>query len=165
MPKVGPLEYGDPTKENVWIMTTKPSCTCTKDPNNHKEDANYKCSCAAKPGLTDPLQLYSLFEIVDSDGSGPDAVLTCRCVDLNYDKPLDFLADFSHVSGHGLGNDAVSMKDGKKPHSDSFELGVRTGDLKEAVASAAAAAAAASAAACAQSDPRGPWPALRRRRR
>eukprot|EP01051_Picozoa_sp_SAG22_P023589 SAG22_NODE_6154_length_892_cov_0.715006_1_plen_263_part_01 len=118
MPAAENLDYGDPTRENVWIMTTKPACKCAD-----KEDANYRCLCKAKPGLTDPLQLYSLFEIVSSEGSGPEAILTCKCVDLNYDKPIDFLADFGHVSGHGAANDATSMKAGKKPHSEGFELG------------------------------------------
>ena len=73
-------------------------------------------------GLSDPLQLYSLFEVIDSEGAGEDAVLRCKCVDKSYDRPINFLADFSHVSGHGEANDAPSMLCGKKPHSSGCAL-------------------------------------------
>lgn len=92
-------------------MTTKPACKC-----DDKEDASYQCKCPAAPTLTDPLQLYSLYEVVNSEGSGPEAILNCKCIDVSHDKPIDFLCDFSHVKGHGNENDAVSMKEarGKK---------------------------------------------------
>ena len=43
---------------------------------------------AKKPKLTDPLQLYSLAEVQSSEGTGPEAQLTCKVVDTFYDKPL-----------------------------------------------------------------------------
>ena len=84
-----------------------------------KEDASYQCGappnkakCKAIPGLTDPLQLYSLFEVDTSktEGTGDDAILTCKCVDKYFDRPIDFLADFGHAQGTG-GEGCPSMLD------------------------------------------------------
>ena len=57
-------------KDMVWIKTGK---------------------IAKKPKLTDPLQLYSLAEVVSTEGAGAEAVLTCKVVDSFYDKPMNFL--------------------------------------------------------------------------
>ena len=46
---------------------------------------------AKKPKLTDPLQLYSLAEVLSTEGAGAEAVLTCKVVDSFYDKPMNFL--------------------------------------------------------------------------
>jgi myosin heavy subunit len=48
-------------------------------------------SVKKKPALTDPVQLYSLCEVVSSEGSGPEAVLTVKVVDPYYDNPVDYL--------------------------------------------------------------------------
>ena len=39
----------------------------------------------------DPLQLFSLLEVMGSEGTGPEAMLTCKVVDSNWDKPMNFL--------------------------------------------------------------------------
>ena len=39
----------------------------------------------------DPLQLFSLCEVINSEGTGPEAMLTCKVVDSNWDKPMNFL--------------------------------------------------------------------------
>ena len=57
-------------KDMVWIRTGK---------------------IAKKPKLTDPLQMYSLAEVVSTEGTGGEAVLTCKVVDSFYDKPMNFL--------------------------------------------------------------------------
>ena len=57
-------------KDMVWIKTGK---------------------IAKKPKLTDPLQMYSLAEVVSTQGTGGEAVLTCKVVDSFYDKPMNFL--------------------------------------------------------------------------
>eukprot|EP01045_Picozoa_sp_COSAG04_P026050 COSAG04_NODE_3540_length_2725_cov_1.060548_2_plen_113_part_00 len=57
-------------KDMVWIKTGK---------------------IAKKPKLTDPLQMYSLAEVVSTEGTGGEAVLTCKVVDSFYDKPMNFL--------------------------------------------------------------------------
>ena len=48
-------------------------------------------SVKKKPALDDPLQLYSLCEVVTSEGDGPEAVLTVKVVESYYDDPVDFL--------------------------------------------------------------------------
>eukprot|EP01052_Picozoa_sp_SAG31_P015862 SAG31_NODE_1032_length_10231_cov_3.718417_2_plen_1552_part_00 len=110
---------GDQDAELVWIMTTKPGCLCdgTKGKPD-KLDAHYRCTCKHQPKLTDPLQLYSLFEIQSTEGAGEEAMLTCVCKSVVYDQPINFLADFSHVTGHGKENDAISMVE--KEYSNGF---------------------------------------------
>ena len=39
----------------------------------------------------DPLQLFSLCEVLKSDGTGPDAKLTVKVIDSYWDKPMNFL--------------------------------------------------------------------------
>ena len=46
---------------------------------------------AKKPKLTDPLQLYSLCEVLSSEGIGDDAILTVKVVEKYYDDPVNFL--------------------------------------------------------------------------
>lgn len=40
-----------------------------------------------KPGLSDPMQLFSLVEVLSSNGTGPEAELTCKVVDSYWNKP------------------------------------------------------------------------------
>jgi hypothetical protein len=46
---------------------------------------------AKKPKLGDPLQLFSLCEVLKSDGTGSDAKLTIKVIDSYWDKPMNFL--------------------------------------------------------------------------
>ena len=46
---------------------------------------------AKKPKLTDPVQLYSLCEVISSEGQGPEAMLTVKVIDTYYDVPMNFL--------------------------------------------------------------------------
>ena len=39
----------------------------------------------------DPLQLFSLCEVLKSDGTGPEAKLTVKVIDSYWDKPMNFL--------------------------------------------------------------------------
>jgi hypothetical protein len=47
------------------------------------------CVCVIPQG--DPLQLFSLCEVLKSDGTGPDAKLTVKVIDSYWDKPMNFL--------------------------------------------------------------------------
>lgn len=74
---------------------------------------------AKKPKLTDPVQLYSLCEVVSSSGSGPEAELTVKVVDTYYDVPMNFLPQGGGVTlGETL---TVKRKDfpaANPPHQD-----------------------------------------------
>jgi hypothetical protein len=49
-----------------------------------------QCGKAGK-SLDAALPLYSLFEVMSSNGTGPEAVLSCKCIQTYYDEPINFL--------------------------------------------------------------------------
>jgi hypothetical protein len=56
--------------------------------------ASVGMSCNTRPHRAlqgDPLQLFSLCEVIKSDGTGPEAKLTVKVIDAYWDKPMNFL--------------------------------------------------------------------------
>ena len=50
-----------------------------------------RCCVVCVISQGDPLQLFSLCEVLKSDGTGPEAKLTVKVIDSYWDKPMNFL--------------------------------------------------------------------------